>query len=661
MKLVLIVGLGVVLGVSGALGGSGDGATSTGFGGAKVVVSGAVRDAEVAPGGETVVAVVLDHKEGWHSWPDESVELPEGFEFAIRTTVAVEKADWVGWIGAVQWDETHLSEVASFTGEGTERVATFSGRAVMYVPIRVGEGVADGAYELVVRVGYQTCDATSCLAPEDVEIGVSVAVRSGAVVGGAVNEIFGGFDARGFAVDAPERGGDGAAEESGGSRRTFFGIPIPRADGALGYGVLAVLGIIGGFILNLTPCVLPVIPIKIMTLSQHAGTPGKGLVLGMWMALGVVAFWVAIGIPAAFVSAWADPSRLFGIWWVTAGIGAIIGVMALGLMGMFAITLPQKVYMVNPEADSPAGSFMFGVMTAVLGLPCFGFIAGALLPIAASLGEWATIVAFTAMGVGMAAPYLVLAAKPGWVEKVPRTGPASELVKQVMGFLLLAAAAYFVGSGLNALVSDYPYFGKKLHWWAVALFGVLAGGLLAVRTVQITKSPVRRLVFVLIGVVIGSGGIMAAWNTTAQGADEYAKKQAAKSEASLDGAIVTTTWIDYSPGLLDKAIGEGKTVVLDFTAEWCLNCKALKATVLNRSPVKPLLESDDVVMLRVDLTSTKAPGWAKLRSLGETGIPLLVVYGPGTDEPWKGNAYTSKQVVDAVERARGGEGFAEAR
>ena len=649
MKRVLLSCL-VLFGVFGGrvtLGGPGD-LRLGGFADApKVSVSAAVRDGEVAPGGETVIAVVLSHQAGWHSWPNEAVELPDGFEFAIRTTLDVDDADWLGWVGETQWPATHLSEVASFSGEGTERVPTFDGTAVIYVPIRVGDGVADGVYEFVATLGYQACDASTCLAPEDVRVVAAITVRTGAVAGGASDELFAGFDARGFAQVSGVVTSAGDPDARDGSARTFFGVPVPRGDGVLGYLALAVFGMIGGFILNLTPCVLPVIPIKIMTLSQHARTPGKGLMLGVWMALGVVAFWVAIGIPAAFISAWADPSRLFGIWWVTAGLGALIGVMALGLMGMFAITLPKQVYMVNPEADTPGGSFMFGVMTAVLGLPCFGFIAGALLPIAASLGEWATIITFTAMGVGMAAPYLVLAAKPGWVAKVPRTGPASELVKHVMGWLLLAAAAYFVGSGLIALVSEYPYLGKKLHWWAVALCGVIAGGLLAVKTIQITKRPLRRFVFVIVGVVIGGSGVLAAWSTTAQAAYEYAHKE--------------TSWQDYSPGLLADALGEGKTVVMDFTAEWCLNCKALKATVLNREPVRGVLESDDVVMVRADLTSRKAPGWEKLRSLGSTGIPLLVVYGPGLEEPWMSNAYTSQQVLEAVGRARGGDGLAEAR
>jgi len=102
--------------------------------------------------------------------------------------------------------------------------------------------------------------------------------------------------------------------------------------------------------------------------------------------------------------------------------------------------------------------------------------------------------------------------------------------------------------------------------------------------------------------------------------------------------------------------------VLDFTAEWCLNCKALKAGILDRDPVKSLLHQDDVVLLEVDLTSRTDPGWDMLKSLGQTGIPLLAIYGPGLppDHPWLSNAYTADLVAEAVASARGAERLTEA-
>jgi len=240
------------------------------------------------------------------------------------------------------------------------------------------------------------------------------------------------------------------------------------------------------------------------------------------------------------------------------------------------------------------------------------------------------------MGIGMASPYLVLSANPKWVDKLPRTGPASELVKQVMGLLLLAASAYFVGSGILALVSDYPYLAPKLHYWVIALFGVLAGGLLLVRTIQITKKALPRILFSIIGLVVGFMAVAVAVNFTDQARREHE-----------NGKI----WQKYTPQLVQSSLDEGKVVVMDFTAEWCINCKVLKATVLNVNPVQGVLSGEDVVSIKVDLTSRKAKGWSKLKEFGQTGIPTLVIMGGEIDEPWISNAYGRDQVMTALRDA----------
>ncbi|MEN0021284.1 MAG: thioredoxin family protein, partial [Planctomycetota bacterium] len=436
----------------------------------------------------------------------------------------------------------------------------------------------------------------------------------------------------------------------------LFGLELPDPRTPIGLIVIFLAAAAGGLILNMTPCVLPVIPIKVMTISQHAGTPGRSLLLGLWMALGVVAFWAAIGVPVAALTSVTDPSRIFGFWWVTLGIGVLIAVMGVGIMGAFNITLPEKVYAVNPKADTPWGSFVFGIMTAVLGLPCFGFVAGGLLAGSATLPPVVIMAIFVGLGVGMASPYLVLSAKPGLVNKIPRTGPASELVKQVMGLLLIAAAAYFAGSGLISLVNEKPWLGKQLHWWVVAIFVALAGGWLIWQTLKITKKPVARVVFVLLGLLLAISGAAIAESFTAKAREIYQERQAAlelAAEQGADGGLITTTWIDWTPALFERARAEGYTVVLDFTAEWCINCKVLKAQVLNVEPVKSVLAGERVVAMTVDLTSNSAPGWGKLAEIGRTGIPTLAIFGPGTDEPWISGAYTPGQVVGAIERAGG--------
>ncbi|MEM8758473.1 MAG: cytochrome c biogenesis protein CcdA, partial [Planctomycetota bacterium] len=417
-------------------------------------------------------------------------------------------------------------------------------------------------------------------------------------------------------------------------------------------------GALGGFVLNLTPCVLPVIPIKVLTLTQHAGaSKGQALLLGTAMAAGVVAFWTALAIPVVALASFADPSQLFGIWWVTFGIGALIFVMSFGLIGMFNISLPQKAYMINPKADSPSGSFMFGVMTAVLGLPCFGFIVGALLPAAAASGasQLATFAVFVSMGVGMALPYFILSLRPQLLSRVPKTGPASDLVKQVMALLLMAAGAYFIGAGLLALAAEKPFIGGVLHWWAVAILVVAAGFWLVLRTVQISKSLPARGIMLLAAVLLSAGGLWVADNQTGTAEEKYLAKLAAQEVLLGSGnRYVTAAWNDYDVDVVQAAVESGNVVVMDFTAEWCLICKSLKASVLDVEPVKPVLLGEGVVPITVDLTARSAPGWEKLRELGQTGIPTLAVFGPGLpDGPWISNAYTPGQVLDAIERARG--------
>lgn len=300
----------------------------------------------------------------------------EGF-VPIATGVVVTSAGENITVGPIQWPEPHAVEVA-FTGTPVEYMV-YEGRAIVYVPLLVSQDAAVGeSIELSIEIEYQACDDVSCDLPMLETRSLSVAIVEPSEAATLVNADFDGFDPSVFAQPWDEAGSNTKAVTSPSQGSNFFGVSVPGWDTPVGLAILALLAALGGLILNLTPCVLPVIPIKIMTISQHAGSPGKSLYLGLWMFAGVVGFWLALGVLAASFSEFADPSRLFGYWYVTLGIGVLILVMGVGIMGAFNINLPDKVYMVNPKADSAQGSFLFGVMTAVLGLPCFGFVAGAL-------------------------------------------------------------------------------------------------------------------------------------------------------------------------------------------------------------------------------------------------------------------------------------------
>lgn len=633
---------------------AGHAAGQVGFGDfPEVEISAKLSGEAFTPGQRGFVVVVMDHGEELHSWPsaEQDVLSPELAEFAIRAEIGIVEALDLLDFGPVQWPEPKPAMVPDVSGAGgAVEALTYKGRALAFVPFVVSEDApVGGSVEVPLEVSLQACDDTTCYMPQNETITLTLHITAEGDMRQKVDPDFDGFDASVFdrdwskdagGVDAGFAGGEeGAlaapASSGGGSKFLgFFSLPTP--DSPWYWVALIGFSLAGGFVLNLTPCVLPVIPIKVMTLTKHAGEDkGRAFVLGLWMAIGVIAFWSALAIPVLFVQSLADPSRIFSYWWLTLGIGLLIVVMAGGLMGLFNITLPQKTYMINPKADNAWGSFLFGVMTAVLGLPCFGFIVGALLPAAATMTAGVVLAVFVSMGVGMALPYLVLSIFPGLLKNVPKTGPASELVKQVMGLLLMAAGAYFIGSGLIGLVAEKPYLAKVLHWWAAGILVFLAGLWLLVRTVQITKKPLPRVLFSVVAVGFGAAGVAVAMNMTQQARD-------------------ARIWETYSPAAFSTAIASDRVVVLDFTAEWCLNCKALEAAVLNVDPVRSQLTSDAVVAMKADLTARSAPGWEKLFDLGQTGIPTLAIYGPGLEDgPWIANAYTSSQVLAAIEEARG--------
>jgi thiol:disulfide interchange protein DsbD len=390
-----------------------------------------------------------------------------------------------------------------------------------------------------------------------------------------------------------------------------------------------VLAFVGGAILNLTPCVLPVIPLKIMGLANAAaGSRSRTFMLGVSMTAGVVAFWLGLGLLLSFVKGFEQSNQLFQYPAFTIGVGLFIAVMAVAMAGFFTVGLPQWVYAIETKHESMGGSAIFGVMTAVLSTPCTAPLMGAAAGWAVTTKSPVTIMTvFLAIGLGMGSPYLVLSAFPQMARKLPRGGPASDVLKQVMGLLLLAAAVYFIGAGINGLREE-PL---KLHWWLVGITGASAGLWLAWRTLRIAKTGRAKVVFVVIGLFIATVSMAIPPIFTYE----------------------RLPWRKFTPEALVAAQKDGKVVVLDFTAEWCINCKTFEKTILESDEVSGVLNESGVQLLKADITGNNPAGTAKLAELGRVTIPLLVVYAPNGVEVLKSEAYTRQQVVDAVRKAQG--------
>lgn len=584
------------------------------------------------PGDQFVIAVELDHADGFHSWPSLDTPLGDNLSFAIRTQFGLRGAPAWAKLDGVQYPPTHDDLVANPAGGPPITAPLFSGRAVGYLRVQISPDAPMGEHVFTVGLEYQACNASSCQMPQDEQHEVRLKiVPLESTEQGTPNEpeLFASFDVGLW--------GQGNAGAAGGKPRPIefnaFGIAFKLdPSGPVGLSLLLLVAALGGLLLNFTPCVLPVIPIKILSLSAAAGNPRRCLYLGIIMSLGVIFFWAVIGAAMAFISGFKSISTLFQNPWFPLAVGLFMVVMSLGMFNVFAVRLPQFVYMVNPQHETSGGSFLFGILTAVLSTPCTAPFMGAAAAWAAFQPAPVTMSTFAAIGAGMALPYLLLSANPKWISRLPRTGPGSELVKHIMGLLMLAVAAFFIGLPIAGWLQTPPDPPTRAYWWVVAALGVAAGLWLTYQTLRIAKRPLVKVAFVLIGLVFAAGNILIG------------------ASLSSHGPI---KWVYYTPARFDAAVAEGKVVVMDFTAEWCLTCKALESSVLHQPEIVRLLnDTPDVVPMKVDITGNNPDGLAKLKELEWVGIPLLAFFGPGTDSPAKMDAYTPQMVKDAVEQAR---------
>jgi thiol:disulfide interchange protein DsbD len=567
------------------------------------------------PGDPVVLAVVIDIKDGIHINADARQVQPfEEFK-PYPTKVQVVAATEGVTIETARFPQAIPVKVDYASGA----LMSFEGRAIIYLPMKLDEQIKPGIIELELMVEYQACSDTYCLFPQKKRLKETLLVAESGVTPAKINaELFANLAS--------------GVEDSTAKRIKFniFGwkFSLNTASG-FGWILLLFTAALGGTLLNFTPCVLPLIPIKIISLSHAAEDRKRCFLLGLVMSLGLLAFWIGLGILIALVSDFTATNQLFQYPVFTILVGSIIGIMALGMFGFFSIRLPQFIYMINPQQDSLKGSFALGILAAVLSTPCTAPFMGAAAAWAATQSPLTTVSTFAAIGGGMALPYLLLSAFPHLVNRMPKAGPASELIKQVMGLFMLAAAAYFLGVGIIALLSSPLKPPSKIYWWPVMGLVAAGGAWLAFRTLALAGKTITKTVFVSLGFILMVSPIWGAWRLSDEG---------------------PIKWTYYTPARFEAAITQRKTVVMDFTAEWCLNCKVLEESVLHDQRIIKLLAQKHIVPMKVDLTGNNPAGKDKLEAVGSLTVPLLVVFAPDGNPVFKSAFYTVDQVLDAVER-----------
>ncbi len=573
----------------------------------------------VHPGNHVILAVIFDIAKGFHINADKNQIIPVKDLILYPTKVQIIKVPEGITAESPRFPKAHELKVEY----ADEDMMFFTGQAVIYLPMKIDEKVKPGLLHLKVQIGYQACDARTCLLPKNAVLEETLEVVESDQEPVEINkELFAGYKTAQANVFRSAVGFD------------LFGWSFSvNVSSWFGRILLMLTAVLGGMLLNFTPCVLPIIPIKIICLSTAAENRKRCFILGMAMSLGILVFWLALGMMVALVSGFTAANQLFQYPVFTILIGGIIAVMAVGMCGQFSFRLPGFIYMINPSQNSLKGSFGLGILTAILSTPCTAPFMGAAAAWSATQNPVTTITTFAFIGSGMALPYLILSASPGLVKKMPKTGPASELIKQVMGLFMLAAAAYFIGSGLSAFLAKPPNPPSTLYWWVVMAFCATAGSWLAYRTVRIASGKGQRVFFTVLGILMIVMSVIGGLRLTDRG---------------------PINWIYYTPERFSEAVNQRKIVVMVFTAEWCLNCKALEHGVLNTRKITNLFASDDIVPIKVDITGKNPAGKAKLKEVGSLTIPLLVIYSPDKKIVFKSDFYTADQIISAVKKARVG-------
>lgn len=408
------------------------------------------------------------------------------------------------------------------------------------------------------------------------------------------------------------------------------------SDFTLGLSLL--FAFLGGLILNLMPCVLPVLSLKVLSLVKQAGQdPRQAATHGVAFTFGVlVSFWLLAGVLLALRAAGQELGWGFQMQsppFIVA-LTVLFFVFALNLFGVFEVgTSLAGVDSVAAQRGGVAGSFGMGALATLAATPCTAPFMGAALGFAVAQSAFTAVLVFTFLALGMAAPYLVLALCPSLLQYVPKPGAWMESFKQFLGFLLLGTVIFLLW-----------VFGQQLNIDAVAqlLGALLVIGLAAWvygRWGTISRTPATRGLAIVLAAVGLIGGVLWGWRV-----------------ASVPVAVAGEglVWEPYSAAKLAALRAEGKPVFLDFTAAWCLSCKVNEAVALNNEAVQKKFKESGIVLMKADWTRRDPEITQALASFGRNGVPLYVLYGrdPNGAPQLLPEVLTPGIVLEAVEKLK---------
>ena len=385
-----------------------------------------------------------------------------------------------------------------------------------------------------------------------------------------------------------------------------------RAEVSILY-ILA-LGILGGLILNLMPCVLPVLSIKVLSVVGHGGSENKAVRLSfLASAAGIISSFLVLAAALTILKS-AGMAVGWGIQfqypWFLIGLIILVLLFASNLWGFFELRLPNALSQVGANGHNTnhlSSHFMQGAFVTLLATPCSAPFLGTAVGFALARGTAEIFAIFLALGVGLALPFLIFALFPSMITRLPHPGPWMIRLRIFLGFTLAATAAWLI----SILTSTLGSFGAAI----VALGGVCMIAVLYynhTRLQTISKGAWGCIAALIIATFVLPDAL-------GSGPDKSININNARSDVH---------WHRFDLAAIPGLVTAGNTVLVDVTADWCITCKVNKALVFGKGAVTELMDKSKVIAMQADWTRPDPTITKYLSSFGRYGIPFNIVYGP---------------------------------
>lgn len=376
------------------------------------------------------------------------------------------------------------------------------------------------------------------------------------------------------------------------------------------------MAVVAGLLLNLTPCVLPAIPIKVRTILREAGGQRSHRVLAaVAFTAGTLTFFLMLGGLTALLH-WNWGTLFQSTVFVAVLVALMVG---FAVITWLDLPIPVPTFAASAHGRRYFEAYVSGLLSAILAAPCAGPFLGGVLAFAVTQPAPVIMGIFGSIGLGLSLPYAVLMLRPEWLSRLPKAGPWTLAIREVLALVLLAAAVFFSASLVPKAV--YPWL-----WWAW-LATVLVWGLRrfvqgngAVRVITATAAGLALAVTVVFASPLGS------------------------SEDEL-------VWQPYSAELLAETKARGTPYLLEFTADWCINCKVLERTVYKEPSVAEAVERAGMVPIQVDVTASDPEKDALLTATGGQALPFAAIFdADGTVVARFTGLFDTDSLVEAINR-----------